>query len=306
MLMLVAPFPSYTAKQYILARDKVTKALEIYFAECHFEQGSGLAEARFDYSVRKKVAVADIGRFEIGGTIAILVNTFPSVYWMLLMVHIVPGLLTDLRAEMDAALLVDSAEKKVTIDITAVKNQCPLLLSALKESLRFRGMGTAVREVVEDTDLDGYLLKKGALLQVPIQVAHSDQAFWGADAESFNPRRFLKDVSSGKGSKKVPDDTGYRSFGSGKHLCPGRFFATNEILAVVALFMSRYEMRPAIGGEWKMPTTFNSNAAAQVATPDFELDMEVLNRAVFEGYSWDIVLKPSKKVVAVLAGDRVE
>ena len=201
------------------------------------------------------------------------------------MVYITPSLLLDLRSEMDAALSVDLVTNKATIDITAVKNQCPLLLSTLKESLRFRGMGTAVRVVTKDTDVDGYLLKKGALVQVPIQVAHSDQDFWGTNADSFSPRRFMKDGKSKKGANKVPDDTGYRSFGGGKHLCPSRFFATNEILAVVALFVTRYEMRPADGGEWKLPTTFHSNAAAQVAQPDFELDMEVSNRADFEHYT---------------------
>lgn len=302
MLMLVSPFPSKTLRESIKARDKVTETLGTYFAERHFEQGSGLAKARFDYSVKNKVPIADIGRFEIGGTIAILVNTLPSVYWMLLMVHVVPGLLEELRSEIDAALLIDEKTKKITIDITTVKNQCPLLLSTLKESLRFRGMGTAVRTVVQDTEIDGYLLKKGALVQIPIEVAHSDKLFWGPDATSFNARRFVKEVNPETGPKKIPDDTGYRAFGGGKHLCPGRFFATNEILAVVALFVSRYEMRPS-SGEWHLPTTYNSNAAAQVATPDYELDMEVTNRAGFEEYDWNIELKPSNKVVAVMAGD---
>jgi len=39
-----------------------------------------LAKAIYDYSVKNNVWLADIGRFEIGGTIAILVNTLPSCY----------------------------------------------------------------------------------------------------------------------------------------------------------------------------------------------------------------------------------
>jgi len=104
----------------------------------------------------------------------------------------------------------------------------------------------------------------------------------------------------------VPDDSGNRSFGGGKHLCPGRFFATNEILAVVALFISRYEMRPVGGGDRVLPTTANSNAATQVAQPDFEMDMEVRNRAGFENYTWNVKLRKSTKAVAVLAGDGAE
>jgi len=70
---------------------------------------------------------------------------------MLLLVHAVPGLLEDLLAEVDLALIIDRETNKATIDITTVKNNCPLLLSTFKESLRYRGMGTAVRIVVLDT-----------------------------------------------------------------------------------------------------------------------------------------------------------
>lgn len=302
MLMLVAPFPAFTAKKYLDEREKVAKALGVYFSERHFEHGSGLAKARFDYSVKNNVACADIGRFEIGGTIAILLNTLPSVYWMLLIVHTVPGLLADIRAEVDAASMIDRVAKTATLDITVVKNQCPLLLSTLKESLRTHGMGTAVRTVTMDTDVDGYLLKKGGLVQIPIQVAHKDRTFWGANADSFDPRRFLKETGSGK---KIPDDTGYRAFGGGKHLCPGRFFATNEILAVVALFVSRYEMRPANGKKWILPTTTKSNAVAQVSQPDFELDMEICNRAGYDEYNWKVEVSSSRKVSTVLPDDKV-
>ncbi|KAL4928010.1 cytochrome P450 [Aspergillus undulatus] len=299
MRMLVSPFAQYTAKDSIAARNRVTAVLGEYFANGYHEQGSGLAKARFDYSVRNNVPLADIGRFEIGGTIAILVNTLPSCYWMLLLVHYVPGLLEDLRKEVDAALIIDEKTNKATIDITTVKNECPLLLSTLKESLRSRGMGTAVRVVVQDAEVGGYMLKKGSMVQIPLQVINNNRDHWGSEAETFNPYRFVKEPG-----KKVPDDSGYRSFGGGKHLCPGRWFATNEILAVVALFISRYEMRPVNGGDWVLPTTAKSNPATQVAQPDFELDMEVRNRSGFEKYTWNVELSKSTKVTAVLAGDK--
>lgn len=303
MKMLVSPFPAYTAKDSIQARNKVTKALGDYFVNGYHEKGSGLAKARFNYSVKNNVPLADIGRFEIGGTIAILVNTLPSCYWMLLLIHAVPGLLAEIRAEVDAALMINDKTNEVTIDITTVKNSCPLLLSTFKESLRYRAMGTAVRVVVQDTNLGGHLLKKGSMLQIPLPTIHSNSDHWGQSAEEFDPYRFVKDPKAGK---KIPDDSGYRSFGGGKHLCPGRFFATNEILAVVALFISRYEMRPVNGGDWTFPTTANSNPATQVAQPDYELDMEVRNRPGFEKYNWNVELRKSTTVNAVLSGDRVD
>ncbi|KAF4993392.1 hypothetical protein FGRMN_6521 [Fusarium graminum] len=300
MNMLVAPFPEYTAKKSIAARNKVTSVLGEYFANRYHEQGSSLAQARFDYSVRNNVPLEDIGRFEIGGTIAILVNTLPSCYWMLLMAHAVPGLLKELRSEIDAALNIDKETNKVTIDITTVKNECPLLLSTLKESLRYRAIGTAVRVVVQDMEVGGYMLKKGSMVQIPLAVLHSNETHWGKTAEEFDPYRFIKNPKS---SRKIPDDSGFRGFGGGKHLCPGRFFATNEILAVVALFISRFEMKPVGGGGWVMPTTKNSNAATQIAQADFEMEMEVRNRPGFEEYTWNVELQKSTKVTTLLAGD---
>ncbi|KAI6369736.1 hypothetical protein MCOR25_004365 [Pyricularia grisea] len=296
--LLVHPFPQYACKKAIKARKFVTDALADYYINGHQKEGSALARARFDYSVRNNVPVEDIARFELGGTIAILVNTLPSCYWMLLLVHLYPELLRELQKEVDAALLIDEERGQITIDITSVKNNCPLLLSTFKESLRYRGMGTALRIVTKDIELGGYLLKKDSMVQIPLQVIHSDKGNWGDDPLSFDPYRFVKVPG-----KKLPDDSGYRSFGGGKHLCPGRFFATNEILAVVSLFISRYVMRPKDGGDWILPTTKNSNAARQILQPDFDMEVEVRNRPGFEKYTWKVELHKSDKVISVINGD---
>jgi cytochrome P450 len=62
----------------------------------------------------------------------------------------------------------------------------------------------------------------------------------------------------------------FRVFGGGKTLCPGRHFATNEVLAVVAMFIVRLDMTP-VGGEWKFLTIANTNVAAVV----MELDDDI-------------------------------
>lgn len=42
-------------------------------------------------------------------------------------------------------------------------------------------------------------------------------------------------------------NTAFRGLGGGMALYPGRRFAATEMLASVALFMSRFEMKPASG-----------------------------------------------------------
>lgn len=129
-------------------------------------------------------------------------------------------------------------------------------------------MGVSVREVVEDTYLDQWLLKKGAILQMPSRVVHQDVSLWGGSVGEFNPRRFLAEE---KGNR--PSDHCFRPFGGGKTLCPGPHFATNEVLAVVALFISRFEMKP-VDGRWELPTTVKTNAAVMME-PDNDVEVEI-------------------------------
>ncbi|KAM7210403.1 hypothetical protein V8F06_014220 [Rhypophila decipiens] len=112
--------------------------------------------------------------------------------------------------------------------------------SSYQETLRHRSMGTSVREVMQDTMLDGrWLLKKGAMLQMPSRIIHQDSGLWGSDVADYNPRRFLPEER-----KNRPSNICFRAFGGGETLCPGRHFATNEALAVVALFVVRFDMVP--------------------------------------------------------------
>lgn len=141
-----------------------------------------------------------MARFEVGGSLAVLVNTVPASFWTLVLFYSHPGLLAKLRKEVDACTdtkTVDGATFKV-LDIATLKASCPLLLSAYQEVLRYRSMGVSVREVVEDTYLDQWLLKKGAILQMPSRVIHQDASLWGESVDEFDPRRFLAEE---KGSR---------------------------------------------------------------------------------------------------------
>lgn len=184
-----------------------------------------------------------------------------------------------------------------TIDITTLKEACPLLLSSYQEVLRYCSMGTSVREVMEDTYLDQWLLKKGAMLQMPSRVIHQDASLWGSNVADFNPRRFLPEEK-----KNRPRDVCFRAFGGGKTLCPGRHFATNETLAVVSVFIARLDMKP-VGGEWRAPTTANTNVAAVVMEPDEDVQVEIKTRQGFEGVKWAVRLNGSEKVFAMVTED---
>ncbi|KAJ4422064.1 hypothetical protein N0V82_003254 [Gnomoniopsis sp. IMI 355080] len=299
MSILIGFLPSLTARKPIAARAKVAKAFEAYYKAGGVQKASALAQKRYQAEIDNNVALEDIARFEVGGSIAILVNTAPSAFWTLFLVHAHPGLLEDIRSEIDACIETTGEKGSVTktVDITTLKEACPLFLSTYQEVLRYCSMGTSVREVMEDTYLDQWLLKKGAMLQMPSRIIHQDASLWGDNVADFNPRRFLAEEK-----KNRPGDVCFRAFGGGKTLCPGRHFATNETLAVVAVFISRLDMKP-VGGEWVAPTTLNTNVAAVVMEPDEDIQVEIKTRKGFEGVKWAVRLDGSEKIFAMVTED---
>jgi cytochrome P450 len=300
MSILVGVMPSLTARKPIAARDKVAKAFEAYLRAGGVEQASTLAKLRYKAGVNNRLPLEDIARFEVGNSIAIMVNTVPAAFWTLFLVFSHPGLADELRAEIDACIETAPDTNTKTVDITTLKSACPLLLSAYQEALRHRSMGTSVREVMEDTYLDQWLLKKGAMLQIPSRVIHQDTSLWGPDAAEYNPRRFLPENRQNR-----PKDVCFRAFGGGKTLCPGRHFATNEVLAVVAVFLARLDMKPVGTAGWKTPSCDNTNVAAVVMEPDVDVEVEVSVRKGMEGVKWQVRLDgKGDKVFAMVTEDQ--
>ena len=306
MSILVGFLPSITARKPVEARDKVTKAFEAYYKAGGVQKASALAQKRYQVEVDNNVPLEDIARYEVGGSIAVLVNTAPSAFWTLLLLHSHPGLLEDIRKEIDACTITTIKDGSTfkTLDIATLKESCPLLLSSYQEVLRYCSMGTSVREVMEDTYLDQWLLKKGAMLQMPSRIIHQDASLWGSDVAEFNPRRFLPEEKQNR-----PRDVCFRAFGGGKTLCPGRHFATNEVLAVVAAFVARFDMKPAEKdgvNDWNLPTTMNTNVASVVMEPDHDIQVEVKTRPGFDNVQWAITLEKRGKIFAMVTEDSSE
>ncbi|POS77273.1 hypothetical protein DHEL01_v204344 [Diaporthe helianthi] len=302
MSILVGFLPSIMARRPIAAREKVSKAFEKYYKAGGVQKASVLAKNRYEAAANHKIPLQDIARFEVGGSIAILVNTAPAAFWTLLLLSAHPEVLPEIRTEIDGCTktTTENGITVKTVNVTTLKEACPLLLSSYQEVLRYCSMGTSVREVMEDTYLDQWLLKKGAMLQIPSRVIHQDANLWGTDVDEFNPRRFLPEEK-----KNRPSDVCFRAFGGGKTLCPGRHFATNEVLAVVAVFIARIDMKP-VAGEWKLPTTVNTNVAAVILEPDEDVEVEIRTRDGFEDVKWVIRLDDSEKIFAMVTEDTAD
>ncbi|KAF9237105.1 cytochrome P450 [Melanogaster broomeanus] len=120
--------------------------------------------------------------------------------------------------------------------------------SFLKESQRFEGMGCVImsRKAMKDfTFSNGTVIPKGTLVVVASAATHHDNEFY-ENADMFDPFRFsnMRD-EEGEGVKHefVSTNPEYLTFGHGRHACPGRFFAANELKSMLAHVVMRYDIK---------------------------------------------------------------
>jgi hypothetical protein len=107
-------------------------------------------------------------------------------------------------------------------------------------------------------------IPKGTLLGIPVQAIHYDEAIY-PNANEFQPFRFaqsqridnvadaFRDMEGGANDKDAARSNGqakssatldgsFLSFGYGKHACPGRFFALNELKIFIAELLLKYNI----------------------------------------------------------------
>ncbi|KAH7081885.1 cytochrome P450 [Paraphoma chrysanthemicola] len=261
-------WPNILAREAVQARKDLVEAFHEYFVTDSHKQGSAFVQAHYQHKVGQGIAGRDIARFEIGGVNAVLGNTIPTAFWVLYHTITDEDVLRECRREVLACCNTNG--DTFTLDVSQLKDSCALLISVLKETLRFHGIGTSVRLVTQDHMLDGkYLLKKGGIVMIPGAVQHTSVPAFGDDVNEFRHNRFMRSP----GIKK-PSPVAFRGFGTGTTLCPGRHFASTELLTFVALMIVRFDFEPT-QGSWICPTTANARAHSTVAPPDNDIEVYI-------------------------------
>jgi hypothetical protein len=300
--------PSVVAPKAFKARIANQTALQEYFAAGYNEDAdvSRYARARAEIIRKFGFSKADVGNFEIANIHVSVSNATPTFFWLMLFIASDPQLTEEIRTEVSKIVSVSNqaGKREMTIDITKISEECPLLLSAYQETMRLTDSQTATRIVKEDFILsdskNSYLLQKGATVQIPGGIPHNSIAVWGPDAATFNPRRFLRtDSNSSKNTTSEADKEqeklrkkAFVPFGGGIHLCPGRHFAFGEILGSVAVMMMGYDITTKDGailqgpvpGEWK--TIKFGEAVAKPVGRLTSLGARVRRRQGFEDVIW--------------------
>nr|VWO96212.1 Cytochrome P450 51 [Ganoderma boninense] len=185
--------------------------------------------------------------------------------------------------------LRDEIEKSIAADgwtSPALANMWKLD-SLLRETLRFHGIGllSMGRKAMKDSDLtlrDGTHIPCGALVQAAAYAMHHDSvALGGGRADAFDAFRYARMRSGSQATTTTSQDGGarhrgarhqftstspeYVAFGHGAHACPGRYFASNELKAVLAYIVLNYDLR--LGGDGvRAPDVFAALAALPAPT----------------------------------------
>lgn len=288
-------FPSIIARKSYLGREKVVAAFVKYYNDRGQNEASDLAKARWKVQHENGATTEDIARMETSTVLGVISNTSPTSFWMIYDVYSRPELLVQLRDEIRENALKRNESGDPVIDLAAIKDSCPNLLATFQECLRTRSNSSPTRFVQQDVVLnDKYLLKKGRILIMPSQNMNYESSIWGDDSEKFDPSRFKKEAL-----KQRP--TSFMSFGASPSLCPGRHFASGEILGMAAMMILRFDITP-VGGKWTMPKFCKGAIAASMPSPGEAFNVTVSPREEYAGATWDFSVVEGKGKFPLITG----
>lgn len=270
--------PRILARRGLAGREMFVQGFEKYLVANRQDLGSSLVNARFR-SIESYVGLNDIARSEIANGLALLGSTVATAFWAIYHVFSDAKLLTLVRDQAHAILMVSKYDEfnTWTIDLDRIA-EAPALTAVVHETVRFRSSGLAARIVQEDVMLEGrHLLKKGSYLMIPSRELHFSTKSWGESAGIFQPERFMTSKKANSGA--------FRGFGGGVNACPGKYFATLEIVMIIAMFVLRYDVIPK-SGKWVDPQQDMRNMSVTTSPPQKKVIVEVAPREGFGDGLW--------------------
>ncbi|KAJ7241340.1 cytochrome P450 [Mycena haematopus] len=163
-----------------------------------------------------------------------------------------PEYLTPLREEAERVVGEEGWSK-------AALNNMVKIDSFLRESMRINNNGPLgmLRKIVAKEGFrfsDGTVLPCGAYLSVAAQPTHYDDSKY-ENAATFDGFRFARERATHRESddsqdifkrQMVSTAADHLPFGTGKHACPGRFFAAAELKAMMAHLVINYDVEAEV------------------------------------------------------------
>ncbi|KAB5583089.1 cytochrome P450, partial [Coniochaeta sp. 2T2.1] len=297
--LLAGVFPRWTARKAWRGREKLAAAFEEWIRERRYkgQDVPDIVKQRIRIAEEHGFSTAAAARSEVSFLFAGIVNTATTTFWTLLQIFAREELRDEVRREVERCVSEHGAEGEGRLSLERLKADCPVLLAVVRECLRLGSDTYSVRLVKTDTELAGgsYVLKAGSVVQIAGGVMHADRTIWGDNVDVFDHTRFFKTGKEANGSDhrfegeerpKVQQSVSggvhpaaFRAFGGGKTLCPGRYFAINEILVFVAVIVLTLDFEAVDGiGEIGIPKKNDSVLPVHVLEPVEPVKVSVRRR----------------------------
>uniref|UniRef100_A0A8D0DU21 Cytochrome P450 family 8 subfamily B member 1 n=1 Tax=Salvator merianae TaxID=96440 RepID=A0A8D0DU21_SALMN len=181
-------------------------------------------------------------------------NTGPASFWLLAYLMKYPDAMAAVKEEVDRVVRESGQEIKPggqePLNVTKeMLSKTPVMDSAVEETLRLAAAPLLIRAVVDDLVLkmhDGreYVLRKGDRLGIfPYLSAHMDPEIH-PEPHIFKYDRFLSQNGTKKEFYKNGEKVKYYTmpWGAGTSICPGRFFAVNEIKLFAFVMLTYFDL----------------------------------------------------------------
>lgn len=311
--LLMGIWPSVTARKAYVGREALVAAFREYIEERHYisegDDGEGKSIGA-DAIVLERIRIArvhgfstdGIARSELSFLFAGIVNTATTTFWALAHIFADRQLLQAVREELTVVTEPwDNTNKKLgRLSLKRIIKGCPKLYAVYREVLRVGSNTFSTRLVKKDTTVtaagvEGEIwLKKGGIVQIAGGVMHGNPDTWGDDVDVFNPKRHLKNNSKQEESDAAKvNPAAFRAFGGGRTMCPGRHFATGEILGLLANLVMRFEIEGLDeAGEIKLPKIEDRILPVHILEPVAGSPVRVRIRLREEEYSGMVEVAP--------------
>lgn len=123
-------------------------------------------------------------------------------------------------------------------------NELPYIQAIVKEVLRWHcPLPFSIPHAsTEDDEYKGYQIPKGAtIIPNAWAILHDEEVY--PDAYSFRPGRWLMETEKGVAlNPNIPDPDA--TFGFGRRVCPGRYFAQNQLFLTFSKILAGFEITP--------------------------------------------------------------
>lgn len=237
--MLLYHYPAFLAAQCNVPKRQVLSAFTAYFSmPASFRTDVAPFLQTIEAEQRKiSLSNADMASSAFIIYWAINSNPWKLAFWILCYILHDPQLHADILAETKLAIRPDAPGG---VDVQYLMIHCPLLEATFNEALRLVAASTSIRNVIAPTSIGSKILLPGSRLLMPYRLVHFSSEIFGPNTDQFDPNRFLRNP----GLSKHP---GFRPWGGGSTLCPGRFLARREICAFIVGFLQRFHVEVVEG-----------------------------------------------------------